>query len=99
MKFIDGGKGIIIPLEIKESIATTGLESNSFELSELQEVIGELMLLNAVRKIPNPEVSGGWMVVVIGITPGGARMATHFLIKSRRVVSPKPVPSSSTARL
>lgn len=93
MKRTHGINGIIFPPEIKESIAAARLESNSFELSKLQEVMGEVMLEYAVGKIPNPEVSGGRIVVVIGVT------AATLVFNSRRVVVPsEPVPSSS-ARL
>lgn len=68
MKRTHGINGIIFPPEIKESIAAARLESNGFELSKLQEVMGEVMLEYAVGKIPNPEVSGGRIVVVIGVT-------------------------------
>jgi hypothetical protein len=93
LKRTHGINGIIFPHEIKESIAAAGLESNAFELSKLQEVMGEVVLEYAMGKIPNPEVSGGQIVVVIGVT------AATLVFKSQRVVVPsEPVPSSS-ARL
>jgi hypothetical protein len=86
LKRTHGINGIIFPHEIKESIAAAGL-------SKLQEVMGEVVLEYAMGKIPNPEVSGGQIVVVIGVT------AATLVFKSQRVVVPsEPVPSSS-ARL
>jgi hypothetical protein len=89
LKRTHGINGIIFPPEINESIAAAGLESNAFKLSKLQEVMGEVLLKYAMGKIPNPEVSGG-RIVVICVT--GATL----VFKSQRVVVPsEPVPSSS----
>ena len=90
MKRTHGINGIIFPPEINESIAAAGLESNAFELSKLQEVMGEVLLEYAMGKIPNPEVSGGRIVVVICVTG-----ATLVFKSQRVVVLSEPVPSSS----